>query len=218
MAMSLIRKLKDVLRPWKEKIRVKWQVRRHSGDLRIIIGAASTRQEGWISTNYPALDLTDERTFSALFERNTVRTYFAEHVWEHLTSDQAIEACHNCFLFLASGGRLRIAVPDGFHPSQGYIEQVKPGGSGPGADVHKVLYNFKTLSSLLEKAGFEVRLLEWFDEENNFHYQDWDVQEGWVRRSSRFDQRNQENRLTYTSLIIDAMKPWPHGGEGMVKP
>ena len=57
----------------------------------------------------------------------------------------------NCYEFLRPGGRLRIAVPDGFHPEPGYIEYVRPGGTGIGADDHKVLYNYQSLRKLLEK-------------------------------------------------------------------
>jgi len=44
---------------------------------------------------------------------------------------------------------LRVAVPDGFHPNPGYIERVKPGGTGPGAGDHKILYTYRTLSAIL---------------------------------------------------------------------
>jgi predicted SAM-dependent methyltransferase len=60
---------------------------------------------------------------------------------------------------------------------------------------------------LLEKAGYKVNLLEWFDEQGKFHHENWDVAGGFIKRSTRFDPRNSTNRTTYTSLIIDAIKP-----------
>jgi predicted SAM-dependent methyltransferase len=176
-------------------------------NIKIIIGSASTKQDGWISTNYPILDLTNENTFSALFKSETVSNFLAEHVWEHLSLEESAIACRNCFLFLKKGGKLRIAVPDGFHSDDDYISQVKPGGYGPGAHDHKVIYNYQTLSSMLINTGFLVKQLEWFDENNCFHYEDWDVEDGMVMRSTRFDLRNKENPIAYTSLIIDALKP-----------
>ena len=101
---------------------------------------------------------------------------------------------------------MRIAVPDGLHPDPAYIDQVKPGGSGSGSDDHKVLYTYKTLSKLLESVGFEIRLLEYFDEEGKFHYSEWSPDDGMIRRSSRFDQRNTVVPNAYTSLILDALK------------
>jgi len=174
---------------------------------KIIVGSASTQQEGWLSTNYPTLDLADDRTFAALTGTGTVANFLAEHVWEHLSPEDAARACGNCFAYLKPGGVLRIAVPDGLHTDADYIAQVKPGGYGPGADDHKVLYDYRTLSALLEQAGFKIRLLEWFDEQGRFHHEDWDAADGFVMRSTSNDQRNRENPTAYTSLIIDAIKP-----------
>jgi predicted SAM-dependent methyltransferase len=180
---------------------------RGSRSKKIIVGSASTKQEGWISTDYPILDLTDDRTFAALFDPGSVNNFLAEHVWEHLSLEDGARACSNCFVYLKPGGLLRIAVPDGFHSDADYIAQVKPGGYGSGADDHKVLYNYRTLSALLENAGYKVRLLEWFDEQGKFHNEDWDVEKGFIERSTRFDSRNRDNPTAYTSLIIDASKP-----------
>jgi predicted SAM-dependent methyltransferase len=190
-----------------EKTLVKRAIRRFRNDLKIIIGSAATKQESWISTDYPLLDLTDEATFLALFPVGSVNNFFAEHVWEHLSPKEGAKACQNCFAYLKRGGVLRLAVPDGLHPDPSYIEYVRPGGSGPGSDDHKVLYNYETLSCLLLSAGFKIRLLEWFDEHGNFHHEEWDVRDGFVVRSTRFDQRNKINKTAYTSLIIDAQKP-----------
>lgn len=176
-------------------------------NVRIIVGASATEQAGWISTDYPLLDLTDGRTFASWFAPATVCNFLAEHVWEHLTEEGAAVACRNCFTYLKHGGRLRIAVPDGLHPDPGYIAHVKPGGSGPGADDHKALYNYRTLTALLEGAGYQVELLEWFDEDGAFHRENWDPESGLILRSTRFDPRNRDNPTAYTSLIIDAFKP-----------
>ncbi len=108
---------------------------------------------------------------------------------------------------MRSGCRLRIAVPDGFHPDLNYIEYVKPGGTGFGSDDHKVLYNYESLTNILEKAGFQIKLLEYWDEKGEFHFQDWLSADGYVERSRLYDPRNQDGTLSYTSLIIDAIKP-----------
>ncbi len=202
-----IKQLKRSLRTRLDKIRVKRSIRQFHDDLKIMIGSATTEQERWISTNYPLLDLTDERTFAALFEPGSVSNFFAEHVWEHLSAEDGMTACRNCLAYLKPGGILRIAVPDGFHPDAGYIAEVRPGGYGPGADDHQVLYTCQTLSALLENAGYKIRLREWFDGQGNFHHEDWDIEGGHVRRSARYDARNKVNATAYTSLIIDAIKP-----------
>jgi len=174
---------------------------------KIIVGAGGTQFEGWIPTNKEILNLLVESDWAAYLKPDSLDAILAEHVWEHLSLEEGARACRNCFAFLKQGGLLRIAVPDGFHPDADYIAQVKPGGYGPGADDHKVLYNYRTLAAMLEKAGFKTRLLEWFDEQGNFHHEDWNAMDGFVMRSTRYDQRNKDKPTAYTSLIIDASKP-----------
>lgn len=60
---------------------------------------------------------------------------------------------------------------------------------------------------MFEGAGFEVRLLEYCDEDGQFHYEEWDAQQGFIYRSLRFDHRNQDGKLGFVSLIVDAVKP-----------
>ena len=101
---------------------------------------------------------------------------------------------------------MRIAVPDGFHPDPAYITHVKPGGTGPGADDHKILDTYKSLQDILIQAGYKVELLEYFDEFRVFHQNDWDPKEGYVRRSKKINQRDIRDKLDYSSLIVDAIK------------
>ncbi len=175
--------------------------------VRIILGAGGTSYPGWISTDYPTLDVTDEKSWHRLFQALKIDALLAEHVFEHLTDNQIVAAFANAYRFLKIGGYIRIAVPDGYHPDTEYIEMVKPGGKGPGSKDHKQLFNYQTLSDQLEKAGFVVRLLEWFDEQGTFNFQEWKRQDGFISRSSRYDERNTKIPLSYTSLILDAHKP-----------
>ena len=131
----------------------------------------------------------------------------AEHVWEHLTEEQAFAAAKNCFEFLKPGGYVRCAVPDGLHPSELYIEWVRPGGIGPGSDDHHALYDFESLSRVFQSAGFEVELLEYHDREGEFHATSWDPELGMVERSIRFDPQDRDVTFLYTSLIVDAVRP-----------
>jgi len=116
-------------------------------------------------------------------------------------------AAVNCYRLLVPGGHLRIAVPDGLHPNPEYIDHVKPGGTGPECEDHRVLYTYRALFELLEAAGFEVCLLEWFDEEGRFHFREWHPDDGFVYRSTRYDERNADDPTAYTSIIADAVKP-----------
>lgn len=203
----MARRIRSSLSTYIQRLRLARSIRHFEGDLKVIVGSANTGQHGWISTDYPLLDLTDARTFSALFRPGSVSNFLAEHVWEHLTPEQGAKACGNCLKVLKPGGGLRIAVPDRFHPDADYIAQVKPGGHGAGAEDHKILYDYQMLSALLEDAGYRIKLLEWFDEHGVFHCQDWDIEGGFVRRSTRFDEHNRTSPTAYSSLIVDAIKP-----------
>jgi len=174
--------------------------------LRIVVGSSGVFEGGWIPTDIDLLNLLNESDWAALFGRRTIDAILAEHVWEHLTEEQGLLAAQHCHRFLRPGGRLRIAIPDGLHPDPAYIEHVRVGGSGPGADDHKVLHTWKTLSAMLQKAGFKAQLLEYWDESAQFHHTDWSPEDGMIHRSRRFDPRNTDGALRYTSLIIDGIK------------
>lgn len=174
--------------------------------LKIVIGSSSIFEKGWIPSEIHFLNLLDESTWHVFFNENEITYLIAEHVWEHLTEEEGRIAAANCYKFLKRGGNLRVAVPDGNHPNSDYIEYVKPGGYGPGADDHKVLYTYNTLSKVFEDAGFNVKLLEYFNNEKEFQFNKWDVKKGLIRRSINNDKRNIDGEPHYTSIIIDAFK------------
>ncbi|MGF1986573.1 MAG: FkbM family methyltransferase [Nostoc sp. ZfuVER08] len=177
-----------------------------SSPIKIIVGSAGVNQTGWISTDINNLNLLRPEDWENMFSKSVIDVILAEHVWEHLTKDEGIIAAQNCYLYLKPGGYIRIAVPDGFHPSSEYISWVKPGGVGAGALDHKILYNYISLKEVFEIAGFKVNLLEYFDEQGEFNFIDWNSDDGMIHRSSRFDERNINGKLNYTSLILDAQK------------
>ncbi len=173
---------------------------------RLVIGAGRTSYSGWIASDIDTLNMLERSDWLIYFKPNSIDALLAEHVWEHLSESAGLQAARLCFEFLKKDGYLRVAVPDGLHPDPVYREHVRPGGTGAGAQDHKILYTYKSLEALLRKAGFEPRFLEYFDETGKFHAADWDSQTGHISRSARFDARNQNGQLKYTSLIVDAIK------------
>lgn len=174
--------------------------------LRIVVGSAGVFDDGWIGTEQEFLDLTCSKDWAQLFSKDSIDAILAEHVWEHLTLEDGLKAASLCHDYLKPGGYFRIAVPDGNHPSSDYIESVKIGGHGEGAYDHKVLFTIESLSSLLEKAGFEVKPLEYFDTKGEFHFNSWDPAKGMIYRTSKNDERNENGKLNFTSLVVDAVK------------
>ena len=182
---------------------------RSAQPVKIIVGSGGTLLGGWISTDLETLDITSPHDWRRLFEPDCIDRILAEHVLEHLSERDCRMSLGECFCYLKPGGLLRIAVPDGFHPDPAYKKYVRPGGTGAGAGDHKVLYNYKLITEKLEAAGFEVRLLEYWDETGKFHFHEWSSEDGHVFRSKLFDPRNRDGSLEYTSLIVDAIKPHP---------
>ncbi len=164
---------------------------------KVIIGAADTHYEGWISTNIGELNLlrvTDWRKYEP------VEMALAEHVWEHLTPEQGIIAAHNVYQYVP---RIRVATPDGYFPDEDYITHAKLGEC---KGDHNALYTINTLWTLFEMAGYEVTPLEWWDRDGAFTYRPWSSEQGHVMRSLRYDKRNGGGKIDYTSIIVDCVR------------
>ncbi len=153
------------------------------------------------------LNLLAPGDWDRLVNPDSLDAILAEHVWEHLSADDARDAARICHKYLRPGGYLRVAVPDGLHPDPGYIESVRVGGTGAGAADHKQLYRYDSFAAVFKSAGFEVRHYEHFDESGRFDFREWDPRDGMIWRSMRFDERNRDGNPNYTSIVLDAVKP-----------
>ena len=189
---------------------VKWQVRqciRNGSPLKIVIGANRKFQSGWIPTEEYNLNLLSDQDWARYFQPASVTRMVSEHVWEHLTAEQGLIAARLCFHHLKSGGCLRVAVPDALFPSKEYRDYCKPGGHGPSAWDHKMFFDYRSMSELFRLAGFSVTPLEWYDETGVFHITPWELEDGQIKRSTKFPDPKRFDGLPYTSLILDAVKP-----------
>jgi predicted SAM-dependent methyltransferase len=180
---------------------------RRTTEPRIVLGAGGICERGWIPTEVDQLNILSEDNWSSWIAPGMVRALLAEHVLEHLTEAEVECVARISFRFLQPGGHFRIAVPDGNHPDSAYLNAVRPGGNGPGAEDHKVLFTYRSLDEIFRHAGYDVSPLEYFDEAGKFHETLWDPADGMIHRSRRFDPRNQNGKLEYTSVILDAIKP-----------
>jgi predicted SAM-dependent methyltransferase len=120
----------------------------------------------------------------------------SEHWLDKLTEEQRPHALRRMFDFLSPNGRARIAVRDANFPKLEYhlADRQHPG------------LTLDALTMVLQERGFSVRPLEWFDSHGEFHHIPWASADGFIQRSWKFDRRNTENTLNYTSLIVDATK------------
>jgi predicted SAM-dependent methyltransferase len=180
-------------------------------ELRVVVGAGgSNNNPGWIHTQEEELNLLKKDDWDQRFSPESITAILAEHVWEHLTYDDGVQAAKICYEYLKVGGYVRCAVPDALFPIEEYQNIVKIGGPGPKdhpAASHKIVHTYRTLKTMFESAGYQVQLLEYCDENGEFHYNYWDETKGFIYRSKRFDHRNQNGQLGFISLILDAIKP-----------
>lgn len=180
--------------------------------MKVIVGAGGTTQPGWLSLEESDLDITSPEQWARLFAPNSLDAILAEHVWEHLTIDEGLKAARNCYQYLKRGGTLRIAVPDGFHPSELYRQWCAP-GTGYNGDDHKVFYNYQSLCWLLESAGFACRPREFFDLNGTLFSDFVSDGNGHIERTSQTYPYSLKGSVlgfllgtSYTSLIVDGVK------------
>lgn len=174
-------------------------------ETKLVIGAGEyNNNPGWIHTQEEELNLLNANSWVNRFEFNSISGILAEHVSEHLTYEEGLEAAKMCYIFLKPNGYIRCAVPEEFFRDESYQNVVKIGGPGPEdhpAASHKKVHNYKTLTRMFQSAGFEVSLLEYCDEEGIFHSTDWDGADGVIFRSKKYDPRNQGDKLVCFSII-----------------
>lgn len=179
-------------------------------DIKVVVGAGIyNNNPGWIHTQEEDLSLLDKTQWTQKFKENTITAILAEHVWEHLSYEEGVEAAKICFEFLKHGGYIRCAVPDGYFPNEEYQHGVQVGGPGPKDHIcagHKIVHNYKSLTKMFEDAGFEVVLLEYCDDNGIFQHKEWNGNDGVIFRSKKYDPRNQGDKLGFPSLIVDAIK------------
>lgn len=179
-------------------------------EIKVVIGADDyNNNPGWIHTQEEELNLLDKTTWENHFKKGSITAILAEHVWEHLTYQEGIEAAKLCHQYLKPHGYIRCAVPDGYFSDEAYQNIVKVGGPGPKehpAASHKIVYNYKTLSSIFKMADYEVNFLEYCDEAGHFQFSEWQEEDGVIFRSKKCDPRNQGDKLMFPSLILDATK------------
>ncbi|MFD1851422.1 class I SAM-dependent methyltransferase [Oceanobacillus bengalensis] len=179
-------------------------------EIKLVIGAGEyNNNPGWLHTQEEELNFLEENTWNRRFDNHSITAILAEHVWEHLTYEKGIEAAKMCYKFLKPSGYIRCAVPDAFFRDETYQNIVQIGGPGPKdhpAASHKIVYNYKILAKMFETAGYDVKLLEYCDEEGSFHQNFWDGEDGVIFRSKKYDPRNHGEKLVFPSLIVDALK------------
>lgn len=194
--------------------------------IKVVLGSAGIPQEGWIITDKDDLNITKKHHWSRLFKENSIDNLLAEHVFEHLELEEVKDALEYACKYLKKGGVIRIAVPDGYHPSEYYRRMTKPEGEGSGAFDHKIFFTIDLLRQIIDQNKFKLVPIEYFDKEGIFHKNPYTVDDGPVLRTAEnYPLKNSEERkkfydsipkhlkeqfeknsYTYTSLLVDLIK------------
>lgn len=184
---------------------------RRQRPLRIILGAAETHQPGWFSTNENWLDVTNGDHWRRVFKGQQLVTHaVAEHVFEHLTYEEAGRALQHLHKHMTPGGRIRIAVPDGYNPDPTYLRHVGINGIGDDAADHKQLLNVDVLVDLLQQHGFKAEHVEGYTKAGELVQKPYSPADGFIMRSRANpllkDRKHWDFVDAETSLIVDGQK------------
>lgn len=205
--IGLLNKIRKFRWAYKGRLKIRELVKQkhdRNQPVKVILGAGnySAFTNEWINTDLPQFDITNASHWEFIFGNVKISNLFAEHVFEHLTKEQIIMALTLAHKYMSDTGVFRIAIPDRNNKDSLYQEATKPGGTGPGADDHKVFLNIHDCEELAKATSFRILPLEYFDNDSSFHFVDFDSDKGDVTRS-RKNNYHYEPVPKYTSLIFD---------------
>lgn len=203
-----IRKSRWALRGRAEIKKIIEEKRKNQKPIKIILGAGYHSQTSgeWVNTDLPQFDVTNESHWKYLFENIKIDNLFAEHVFEHLTLQQNKIAINLIYQYLKPGGVFRFVVPDGYNPDKNYIDYVKPNGTGPGCNDHKLLWNIDLMLETFSNSGFMVISKENYSKEGILFSSELNKANGEVIRTVTNPDRQNWELKNYSSLIIDFVK------------
>lgn len=190
------------------RLKIKKQIRiaAKNSKIKIIIGSGGTNYEGWIPTDLPHFDILEISNWEYFFKNQKIDNLLAEHVLEHLVESDVNFVLTTARKYLKKGGRFRIAVPDGFHPSPEYLDYVGPTGKTGSLHGHLYLWDHESLSNAAKNAGFKVELLEYYKKDQEFEMNEYSFDHGFIGRSIKNNYINDEVK-NYSSLVLDLINP-----------
>lgn len=192
---------------WLGRRRIKKQIDKAisvNRKIKIIIGAGGTQYDSWISTDLPHFDILKKSDWEFFLGNSKIDNLLSEHVLEHLTEEQVAKVLQFANHFLQEGGCFRIAVPDAYHSNPEYIDHVRPGGTGAGADDHKSFWSIDSLSSLCIQNNLKPNAIEFFDSHGKLFSEVIQEENGPILRSITKDFKAKVSN--FSSLVIDAVK------------
>jgi predicted SAM-dependent methyltransferase len=156
-----------------------------SSDLRINLGSGRNRRPGFINVDLtPGADYRLDLREPLPFRDGSTAEVYSEHFLEHLEyPSETSSLLRECYRVLRSGGRVSMGVPDGelmlddyakgdntkfemlrryYHPEWCDLPMHHVNWFFRQNGEHRYAYDFDTLASALESAGFvDIRRRDW---------------------------------------------------------
>ena len=157
--------------------------------------------EGWINLDLPFFDIRSEKSWREFLGQKPFDAALLEHVLEHLTVADITQALQIAKGYMHAQSNIRIAVPDKNHPNPKYIDHVRPGGVGPGADDHKSFWSYDEFAALAQELNLEIAPLEYYNSSGELIMNEMGIELGEIRRTARKPRSGELQ--DYSSLIVD---------------
>jgi predicted SAM-dependent methyltransferase len=147
------------------------------------LGCGAKHIPGWFhvdALDYPHIDHRGPVEDLSFIEDGTVELIYAAHLLEHFGRKTYMDVLREWRRVLASGGVLRLAVPDFAAAAQLYLSGTLPrgiedvrglvcGGQRDKYDFHGMIFDEAGLTASLKEAGFsEVRHWDWRTTEHSW--------------------------------------------------
>ncbi len=146
--------------------------------MKLHLGCGKRNIPGFVNVdlaNFPHIDHRTSVTDLSMFDDGSVELIYASHVFEYFDREQAPTVLSEWHRVLAPGGVLRLAVPDFSALVSVYEEtgdvlkitgplygRMAVDGDGGSVIYHRTVYDFDSLSTVLETAGFKsVKRYDW---------------------------------------------------------
>jgi len=199
-----------------EQIKQMPLIKLYAGDLPLregydgLIGLSPTKND----QNHLQHDITQ------LFplENNSVDSFQAEDVFEHIPYEKLVPVVNEIYRILKPDGLLRLSVPDygcdvlqnrSVKGETGQIVYDPGGGGTPDNPGHVWFPRIDTVMQILTKTKFhksgKIELLHYYNKDGTFVAKPIDYSKGHVRRTPDFDERV-KNPYRPMSLVIDLIK------------
>lgn len=154
-------------------------------NLKINVGAGGKKYEGWISLEKKDLDITSAKEWCDLFHEYKIKNILMEHVAEHLYYEDFIKFLLIVKPYLKENAVIRVAVPDGNHPSTYVRELTGVNGTEPGGDDHKYFYKISDMYEIAKNLNYSLKSIEYFTLEGYFISNKPSFEDGYISRCSQ---------------------------------